>query len=304
MVVGRQCRWDGRQGRVGGVGRRRAGRGTGRGRVGGPGGRVGRRRAGRGDRAGGSGDRAGGTAAVGAPPGRDPARRGSGGSGRRPGRAPIRIPLLRRAPKAPRHVLGASGVPAVLSRPASRARTRPCLAATDSTAAKPGPKRALFGRLRSTPRARRHHHREAGTLSSPGGGHPASGHHQKPTATGANAGAGARWPAPAAPHPRPHAAPAERARNRPRLSATNASGGEAWTQTRPIRPVALHTSRPPPSSPPSRDTFRPRRRPPRRRPPPGADSHLAPTPAPADAGRETWRCCVRPRDRHAAGVTK
>ena len=50
--------------------------------------------------------------------------------------------------------------------------------------------------------------------------------------------------APGAPHPTPHAAPAERARNRPRLSAADASGPEAWTQTRPIRPVALHTSLP------------------------------------------------------------
>ena len=109
--------------------------------------------------------------------------RDAGGRGAGRGRAAIRIPLLRARTEGTTPGPGGKRGSGLLSRPASRARTRPCLAATDSTAAKPGPKGALFG------------------------------------------------------------------------------------------PVPLHTSRPPPSSPRSRDTFRPRWLPPRRRPPPEADSH-------------------------------
>ncbi len=95
---------------------------------------------------------------------------------------------------------------------------------------------------------------------------------------------------PAAPHP-PRIAAAPRARNRPHFSATNASGREAWTQTRPIRPVSLHASRPPPSrrqggtvsAPggchPAGGHHRSRR-------------HLAPTPAPAGCRPRPWTCCV------------
>ncbi len=186
-----------------------------------------------------------------------------------------------RAPKAPRQVLGASGVPAFCrARRVGRERVH--------ASRRPIARRRSLDPKAPDPAGCAPHLAPAAIIAAKPGHFPPPAAATPPAATTRSRQPPAPTPAPAPdgsapgpPHPTPHAAPAERARNRPRLSDANASGREARTPTRPVRPVVLHTSRTPPSSPPSRDSFRPRRLPPRRRPPPEADSHLAPTPAPA-----------------------